>query len=101
MELIKGTEIIPDPVLEVDTELEEAKKLIGTWVFIRDLRKAAFIVEDVERNRDKNIILRANDNWHYSHEVTSAPFLTTLNGLSVISKCLLEAKEIMEAYERD
>lgn len=77
MDMILHTEIVgestptPDPI---DTELEKAKKLVGTWVFIRDLKKAAFLVEDVERNRDQNIILMANNNWHYSHEVTPATF---------------------------
>ena len=61
---------------ETPAELEEAKKLVGTWVFIRDLRKAVFLVEDVERNNDKNLIIRANDNWHYSHEVTPATLPT-------------------------
>ncbi len=48
--LINNTEIIPDPVPAVDTELEEAKKLVGTWVKIRE-GYTAFLVKQVERCR--------------------------------------------------
>ena len=45
--LINNTEIIPDPVPAVDTELEEAKKLVGTWVKL-SRKDVAFCVERVE-----------------------------------------------------
>ena len=48
--LIEDTEILPDPVPEVDTELEEAKKLVGTWVKASYAGDDLFLIKKVKRD---------------------------------------------------
>lgn len=48
--LINNTEIIPDPVPAVDTELEEAKKLVGTWVKASYAGDDLFLIKKVKRD---------------------------------------------------
>ena len=69
--LINNTEIIPDPVPEVDTELEEAKKRfpVGSWFTDMDRGSTIFKVNDikrVDREYKENVLVLTDctGNWH-------------------------------------
>mgnify|MGYP001334883194 CR=1 FL=1 len=71
LDFIGDTEIIPDPVPEVDTELEEAKKRfpVGSWFTDMDRGSTIFKVNDikrVDREYKENVLVLTdcNGNWH-------------------------------------
>lgn len=77
--LINNTEIIPDPVPAVDTELEEAKKRfpVGSWFTAQGYPNMMMKVSEVERFKRGVMILIEHEEWEfYPKECTPATLPT-------------------------
>ena len=77
--IIGDTEIIPDPVPAVDTELEEAKKRfpVGSWFTAQGYPNMMMKVSEVERFKRGVMILIEHEEWEfYPKECTPATLPT-------------------------
>lgn len=77
--LINNTEIIPDPVPEVDTELEEAKKRfpVGSWYSSLSFHVAYKVTEVKRRSDYKKIYVCSADGYEYDVKLCTPATLPT------------------------
>jgi hypothetical protein len=57
----------------VDEELEQAKKLIGKWVKIKNYHHHLYLVEYVTRDEENKLLIWSNGSWYYFKFCTPFP----------------------------